>query len=316
MQIRLFLFILFLFYSRILLSQEPHSEFKKWRIYDAHGHVTLYNGNAIDSLRKYGVYAVRDCGGNLNELLDLRKKGNEHINKYPKIFICGPFLDGPKKTQREGKTLFITNENEAVKAVDSLYFLGVDFIKTHNGLSRENFFAVLHQAKKRNLKVVSHLPKGVTVWEAAEQGVSCVEHMAESVLASPIYAGYAKTPEEAAAWWLNSPKADSIIKLLAAKHLFITPTLVAFQTLINNPENKPVKEILKKGLEDLMKITLKLHKAGIRLLTGSDFSSVNNMNIHPGSSIYEEINLLMAAGLTINEVKRVAGINFEQWLTR
>lgn len=317
MQIRfsMFLSLTIIISSFQTSAQKSKSMFKKLRIYDAHGHLTLYNGNGIDSLKKYGVYGIRDCGGSLNELLALRKKISESKSKTPKIILCGPFLDGPKKTQREAMTIFITSETEAIKAVDSLYALGVDFIKTHNGLSRENYFAVLSQAKIRKLKVVSHLPKGVAMWEAVEHGVSCIEHIAESVLASPIYAGYVKTPKEAANWWLTSAKADSLIRIMAAKKIFVTPTLVAFQALVNLPENKTVKEELANGLADLMKITFKLHKAGIRILAGSDFSSVNSMSIHPGQSIYEELKLLMAAGLTRREVKKAASFNFENWLS-
>lgn len=283
-----------------------------FRIYDAHGHLSLFSQNALDSLIKYNVYGVRDCGGDWEQLKSVRERINQGQLKGPKLFISGPFLDGPKKSQRSSMTLFIANEAEAIKAVDSLYFLGVDFIKTHNGLSRESYFAILKQARVRKLKVVSHLPKGVPAWEAATHGVSCIEHVAESILASPIYAGYAKSPKEAASWWLTSPKADSLIKLMADKEIFVTPTLVAFKSLISLPENKAVSNELKEGLDDLMKITLKLHKGGVRILTGSDFNSLTFIN--PGQSIHEEIKLLIEAGLSDKEARDAASKNFERWL--
>lgn len=284
----------------------------EYRIYDAHGHVSLSERNVLDSLVKHKVYGVRDCGGDWQQLKKLKDEINQGKINGPKLFICGPFLDGPKKTQRSSMTIFIINETEAIKAVDSLYFLGVDFIKTHNGLSRENYFAIVKQAKTRKLKVVSHLPKGVPVWEAAEHGVSCVEHVAESILTSPIYAGYVKTPKEAATWWLTSPKADSLIKFMVERKIFLTPTLVAFKSLISLPENKAISNELKAGLGDLMKITLKLHKAGIRILTGTDFNSLTRIN--PGQSIHQEINLLIEAGLSEIEARDAASKNFEEWI--
>lgn len=131
------------------------------------------------------------------------------------------------------------------------------------------------------------------------------------ILASPIYAGYAKSPKEAAAWWLTSPKADSLIKLMADRKIFVT-TLVAFKSLISLPENKAVSNELKEGLGDLMKITLKLHKGGIKILTGSDFNSLTFIN--PGQSIHEEIKLPIEAGLSDKEARDAASKNFEHWL--
>jgi len=287
---------------------------KNTRIYDAHGHISLYSQNAIDSLIKYNIYGVRDCGGDLAELTKLKNEINQGKRKGPKLIICGPFLDGPKKTQRSAMTVFITSELQAYRVVDSLSSLRVDFLKTHNGLTRDNYFAILRQAKKRKLKVVSHLPKGVTAWEAAVNGASCIEHVAESILASPIYAGYVKTPKEAANWWLNSVQADSVIKMMARRHTFVTPTLIAFKTLVELPENASIRTELEQGLEDLMKITLKLHRGGVKILAGTDFNSLTK--IHPGQSIYEEINLLIKAGLTSREATDAASKNLERWLKK
>jgi imidazolonepropionase-like amidohydrolase len=287
---------------------------KNIRIYDAHGHLSLSSEHAIDSLVKYKVYGLRDCGGSLVELKRLRDEISHGKRKGPKLIISGPFLDGPKKTQRGEMTVFITTETHAYKVVDSLKSQGVDFLKTHNGLTRENYFAILSQARKQNLKVVSHLPKGVTAWEAAVRGVSCIEHLAESILASPIYAGYVKTPKEAADWWLNSPKADSVIALMAERNTFVTPTLVAFRTLVEMPENSSVRGELEKGFDDLLKITLKLHRGGVIILAGTDFNSITK--IQPGKSIYEEIDLLVKAGLSKKEANDAASKNFELWLKK
>lgn len=300
----------------VLIFHETSGQTNR-KLYDAHGHLSIYEGSPLDSLMKYGIYGIRDCGGDYFKLKRLRDEINSGVRKGPKIFISDPFLDGPNKSPLRGHlTLTITTKIEAVKAVDSLAKLGVDFIKTHNGLTRENYFAILEQAKLRNIKVVSHLPRGVPIWEAVNGGVSCVEHVSESVLASPIYAGYVKTPEDAGNWWLTSPTADSIIQIMVKQRAFVTPTLVAFETLINVTNDIEIKKKLEAGFSTLKQITLKLHRQGIIILAGSDFYSdaQRGINIVPGLSLLREIALLQEAGLTRKESVATASINFERWL--
>jgi hypothetical protein len=68
----------------------------------------------------------------------------------------------------------------------------VDFLKTHNAIPPEAFFALVRRARERGLKVAAHLPVGVPAWTAAEAGIGSIEHAAESLASSPIYAGVAK----------------------------------------------------------------------------------------------------------------------------
>jgi len=286
-------------------------------LYDAHGHISLYSGNALDSLAKYGVYGVRDCGGDFKKLLQLRSETKSEKKHLPKIILCGPFLDGPKNSPLRGSmTITITNKAEAIAAIDSLSRLKVDFIKAHNVLSPESYFTILEEAKKRKIKVVSHLPRGIPVWEAVSHGATCIEHIAESILASPIYAGYVKTPEEAGIWWLTSPKADSIILEMSKHRIFLTPTLIAYKTLCDITTDPKIKEQLDSGFNTLLKITMKFHKQGITILAGSDFYSDSKLgiNIIPGKSLLQEINLLKQAGLSKKEAVNAASKNILKWL--
>ena len=62
----------------------------------------------------------------------------------PKIFLAGPLLDGPKP----GPTfrLTIRTPEDAVRAVDSLAGR-VHFLKTHNAILPEAFFALVRRAR-------------------------------------------------------------------------------------------------------------------------------------------------------------------------
>lgn len=288
-----------------------------YRLYDAHVHFSIYGDNAIDSLLKYGVYGARDCGGDFVKLKAIKDQIDSGKKRGPKLYLCGPFLDGPKNSELRGTmTITINNSHEAIKAVDSLAKLKVDFIKTHNGLNREAYFTIIKEAREKGLKVVSHVPKGIPVWEATARGVTCIEHVSESILASPIYAGFAKSPDEAAQWWLTSPKADSIIVLMAKQKVFLTPTLIAFKQLILIASDPDQKNQLEKGMTNLMKITKKFHDHDIRILAGSDFYTdpKRKIDITPGKSLLAEIELLQQAGLSEKEAFYAASNNFEKWL--
>jgi hypothetical protein len=107
----------------------------------------------------------------------------------------------------------------------------VDFLKTHNAIPPEAFFALVRRARERGLKVAAHLPVGVPAWTAAEAGVGSIEHAAESLALSPIYAGVAKDANAAMDWW-RSPDGDAAIQRLAASRVTVVPTLVRYESMI------------------------------------------------------------------------------------
>jgi imidazolonepropionase-like amidohydrolase len=192
--------------------------------------------------------------------------------------------------------------------------MGVDFIKTHNALPRDAYFAVLDQARHRGLRVASHLPKGVPAWEAAGAGVGSIEHAAESLLASPIYAGYATSADEAATWW-RSAAGDAAIARLAKSGVAVTPTLVGFAAFAEMSRGTPEYETRRGGLAFLIELTGRLHRAGVTILAGTDFSS-QEIPVLPGESLLKEIDLLQQAGLSRAEALSAAGSNIERWLER
>jgi hypothetical protein len=279
---------------------------------DAHTHLTIYGEAAIDSLNAYGITTVRDCGGDITLLKKWRDEINSGKRKGPKIYFAGPMIDGRSEYPIR---IGVYTIEQARLAVDSLAFLGVDFIKTHTNISPECYFAVLREAKAKNLKVVSHLPHKVPVWVAADSGVNCVEHAAESILASPINAGYAKTIDEAIAWWRSS-KGDSIITQLGKLKIYFTPTLIAYKTFALNGTSQQEIDSRFKVLEFLKEITFKLNKAGVIILAGSDFAKPppSPWQEIPGKSLFQEIEMLEQAGLTKQEAINAATNNLQSWL--
>jgi imidazolonepropionase-like amidohydrolase len=198
--------------------------------------------------------------------------------------------------------------------VDSLAKRGVDFIKTHNGLAPPVYFAVLRAAKSHNLKVATHLPRGVPAWVAADSGASSIEHAAESMMASPIYAGYAKTFEEAAAWW-NSAAGDSMILRLKRSGVSFTPTLALYAANVDLPSDSTARAQRRAALPALVELTRRMYRAGIPIMAGSDIATVRS-DYRPGQALMEELKWLRRAGLSEADVQRAASDNIRAWLQR
>ena len=280
-------------------------------LWDAHTHLSWYGPAALDSLLAYGVTSVRDCGGDAVQLKQWRDEIAAGKRRGPHIYFAGPQLDGPKTPMTH--RVAVLTPAEAVRAVDSLADLGVDFIKTHNAIPRAAYFAVLREARRRGLKVASHLAVGIPAWEAADSGASSLEHAAESIVVSPMYAGYVKDLDGALRWW-RTPAGDSAIAHLARTGVAVTPTLVAYHYWIADSRS-PAESIGRTRVYELQEeLTLRLHRAGVPILVGSDFAETT-WGPHPGKGVLEEMDLLVHAGLTRQEALAAATTNPRKWMT-
>jgi imidazolonepropionase-like amidohydrolase len=277
---------------------------------DAHTHLSYRGAAALDALHAAGINLVRDCGGDAAQLRAWREEIAAGRRRGPLIYFSGPVIDGPKPLARFRIT--VATPEQARRAVDRLADDGVDFIKTHNAVPREAYFAVLAQAKTRGLRVASHLPRGVSVHEAVEAGVGSIEHAAESLLASPIYAGKARDATEAMAWW-DSPAGEAEIRFLAARKVTVTPTLVAYEAFTEARRGTADYAARREVVAYLIRLTGRLHAAGVTLLAGSDFAGPD-APIEPGVSLHRELALLREAGLSESEVRAAAGANLIAWL--
>jgi len=279
-------------------------------LWDMHGHLTDATEDAFPLLILNGVTGVRDMGGDLAQIDRWRSEIDRGLRVGPHIIRAGPFVDGPKGGV--SNRLTVRTPEEARQAVHNLKAKGVDFIKVHNALPPEAFFALMEEARKEHLPVAVHLPKGVSSAEASDAGVASLEHI-ETINESALWrkGATAKTVEQAVDENLG-PAGQELFQRFAKNGTWYVPTLVAYERGFvlwsNDPESlKPRLDVHEKQIE----LVRKMHKAGVPIMTGSDFS---DWALVPGVDLHNELALLVEAGFSPMEALQAATLNPAKFL--
>lgn len=96
---------------------------------------------ALRSMLLAGITVVRDMGGKLQNLVKARQEIRAGVWQAPMLLIAAPMLEGPPG-KAEDKTWIIHDAAEADRAVSELAKAHIDFVKVHDYLSREAYFAI------------------------------------------------------------------------------------------------------------------------------------------------------------------------------
>ncbi len=279
-------------------------------LWDMHGHLTDATEDAFPLLIMNGVTGVRDMGGDLDQVARWRSEIDQGLRVGPHIIFPGPFVDGPK----EGvpNRLTVRTPEEARRAVLYLKSRGVDFIKVHNGLSREAFFALMEEARKERVPVAVHLPRGISSAEASDSGVASLEHI-ETVNESALWrkGATAKTVEQALDENLG-PAGQDLFRRLAKNGTWYVPTLVAYERGFvlwsDDPGAMGPRMIVHRKQMELVAM---MRRAGVRIMAGSDFS---DWALVPGIDLHNELALLVEAGFSPLEALQAATLDPAKFL--
>jgi imidazolonepropionase-like amidohydrolase len=279
-------------------------------LWDMHGHLTDATEDAFPLLIMNGVTTVRDMGGDLAQIDRWRSEIDSGMRVGPHIVRAGPFVDGPK--EGVSNRLTVRTPEEARQAVRDLKTKSVDFIKVHNALPPEAFFALMDEARKEHIPVAVHLPKGVSSAEAADAGVASLEHI-ETINESALWrkGATAKTVEQAVDENLG-PAGQELFQRFVKNGTWYVPTLVAyergFMLWSNDSESlKPRLEVHEKQIE----LVRMMHKAGVQIMAGSDFS---DWALVPGVDLHNELALLVEAGFSPMEALQAATLSPAKFL--
>lgn len=259
-------------------------------LWDMHAHLAAVGpvGDALEDYVQHGVLGIRDMGGRLDELLELRNNVALGLEPGPSMFIAGPTLNGEASGEHHR---LVRNAQEGEAAVRDLRARGVDFIKVHRRTSREAFLAILAEAQRQGVWVAGHVPLAVNWTEAADKGLRSAEHV-QGLLESEVRPGadpVAATFE--AMERLEGARGDEIISALVRNGTFWTPTLIYYEQSWS--ADPPARRELKQRIyARLLPLVLKAHRAGVRLLAGTDLFE------RRGEGLHDELDRLVRAGLT------------------
>jgi imidazolonepropionase-like amidohydrolase len=285
-----------------------------------------------------GITTIRGMLGHPRHL-ELREKVRSGEILGPHFYTTGPSFNGNSVKTPEAAAAMVRQQKDA----------GYDYLKLHPGLTRETFGALAEMAKAVNIPFVGHVSYDVGVWRAIAAGYSSIDHLDGFV--EGMVPGIESVPEKGAGLFgmFVAERADTsrlaeLMQQLKAARVWVVPTQalaerwfapVEVATFLNAPEmiymapdQRQKWAESKQNLHadpryDAAKmlrfIALRRQliaacaRNGVGLLLGSDAPQVFNV---PGFSTHQELEYLVAAGLSPYEALRTGTVNVAAYLGR
>lgn len=264
---------------------------------------------------KYGVTSVRDTGDSDSSIAGLAKSLNGGEIAGPRMYRCGPVLDGDPPGWPSGKP--VRNAREGATAVDELAAQGVDCIKTYDETPRAAFEAIAHQAAAHRLPLLGHVSHNINLKDVRDFEVQHFTGFAYTKAPPPRNMSYseadliAMTPQDIA----------DVIKLMKAQNIAILPTLAnekqrltasdadrfpptlgavhlpqfwsrVWPTMVGHPNTEPQIQETLAVLPVEQSIIKQAHLRGIDILAGTDTLMPW---VVPGESLHLELEALSRA---------------------
>jgi imidazolonepropionase-like amidohydrolase len=201
--------------------------------------------------------------------------------------------------------------------------MNVDFIKVLSGLSREAYIALAEQARHWDMRMEGHIPAAVTAWDALEARQRSIEHLF-GVMKS------VSTDEE----------AIDFFEKCAVRGIAVSPTLVLWKRMAHNDDDrlkadahlKYVPESIRKSwpelkdddtgaairkqIDRIYRLVSLATRTKVTVLAGTDTGDPYTI---PGSTLHDELEQLVAAGMTPRqalETATIAPARFLEWDTQ
>jgi imidazolonepropionase-like amidohydrolase len=317
----------------------------KWIIpglIDSHAHAENPDETPFSLYLANGVTTIRNPGGNITVLRLTRERLLRSELTGPRLFFCGPLLDGIPPVWPD-MSLLVDTPQRAKSAVNFLADQGVDFVKVYNNVKEPELRAIIETAKKRGLPVAGHVPRSMTMTHAVELGMTRLEHIRltgremlsqdEAEKIDPLPLGR----REPLLWQrfdLESEKMHALVQRLAQSKVFLDPTLIIAEVTEvpdldadrNDPNNQylsptvveravnfksPIYELpadlQAAGVEAFhkqKKFVGMCNRAGVKIIAGTDGPGIGTLL--PGFALHRELELLVASGLSPLQALRAA----------
>jgi imidazolonepropionase-like amidohydrolase len=251
----------------------------------------------------HGVTTIREVGSLDGASFALAGEIEGGERPGPRIAACGPILDGAPPAWPVARALYTREEGGAV--VGDLAGRGARCVKVLDGISREALAGIHDAARRLGLPVIGHISRARPL---SDPGLDDVQHLCGARCA-------AASPEE----------IEAFVESSVRQGIAHTPTLVVFegQRLLAEGTGldahpgfallprfwreslwRPVvREPNADALASMQALVRRLHARGVRLHAGTDPLQAF---VVPGASLRRELELLVEAGLSIEEALAAA----------
>lgn len=277
-----------------------------------------------------GVTSVRDAGDEIIAQSIIARSAEQRPDVCPRVFLTSPLIDSDPPLHRDiGYAL--TDPAKVPAFVADMTQWHVHALKIYVGTSRPVGRAVIDEAHRAGLKVLAHLGN-YSAQDAVADGVDSLEHI-WSVFNYIIPSEVTSRPNHRAELDLQNPRAQSLIADLAQRHVYVDPTLVVFRNMIllndlpeihDHPDvacvprrmrdywhsyrqqsalGAETRDVRRGEFQKYQELTGLLHQAGVPLLVGTD---TPEPFVPPGSSLHQEMELLVASGVSPADVLSAA----------
>ena len=280
-----------------------------------------------------GVTSVRDTGDEIVAQTLVARFAAAHPDRCPRVFTASYLLDADPPIHRD-IGLPVTDPAKVPAIVADMAAWKVTTLKVYAGSGRPVGRKVIEEGHRHGLVVTGHL-SAYRAQDAVEDGIDCLEHIT-SVFDFAIPADAGRRPDARSTLDLGNPQARGLVALLAKRRVPVNPTLTVFKNMLllsdlaevhTHPDNARVPERLRaywdgyrrgqglapgtrdrrqKEFEKYQELTGLLHRAGVPLLVGTD---APEPYCPPGYALHQEMELLVASGLTPAAVLQAATMN-------
>jgi hypothetical protein len=320
---------------------------------DSHTHLAFLTTLGEDTVRteladfvRRGVLYVRDVGGPIDVMSDLKDKITSCELAGPVIFYTGPMLESSPLNWAEfnkalpGFTVALDTRDDVDRVLPELARKGARFAKTFNNIKPELYPYILEVAGENGLKIV-HDPGGmlfnwIPIDAAVKQGITTIEHakapwpyvlkdehrQKHDTLIGPDVDPQTQMPFklQMASLGVDSvseERLEDMSSLMIENNVVLCPTLRVFKGWEEEDRAAEEKGEITESQKMRMKIApgmkavsehfvRTLSARGVKLLVGQDSLEA--------VGTLEEMILMQEAGVSAVEVLKGATIHAAEWL--
>ena len=257
-------------------------------------HVHAWAKGALQQAAQAGVLSLLDMHG--NEPLQTTLTQLKDSTQYARYFVAGFAATAPggHGTQYGFPVPTLEKPEDAKSFVNERISNGADYIKVivepwKTTLSHETVKAIIKEGHEKNKKVVVHVSK-------MEDGYQVLANSADGLVHL---------------WSDQSIPEEKLKELIHKKSFFVIPTLLTI-IRVQKAYFQKTEEETEKVKQFLLSEIKRLYDAGVTILAGTD---PPNANINYGTDLYQEIQLLVEAGIPVRDALKSAtslpAIHFE-----